>query len=436
MKMKTQIAGFVCSALAAFAQANAGDVSPNVIYGQAPGSVDLAQNPSLANAATRQYQKAVELFAQARQPLAGPVDFRHKYVDMRLLSVAETGRTTCPAAMGASFSTGSVADNPSPAPLFPVGVTVDSLEWSENAALAVLHRFLGGVFAVLWPLTKDPVYRACQAPKPILLPTGVAHLNFKDIPMTPQIVPLQLLRIGNLAIAAVPAEVTTMAGRRLKRTALDSLGGAGVDRAVIAGLANSYASYVTTAEEYAMQSYEGASTQFGPDELLAFQQEFSRLGRAMVQGAQVAPGPLPQDVTGEVVNFVPGVVLDDKPLGKQFGDVITQPRASYARGETVVAQFWGGHPRNDLRIQGSFLAVEKAVEGSDAFVPVAHDWDPETVYRWERVGVSYSRITVEWNTADAGPGRYRIRHLGNWKSGWNGKIHPYEGLSDVFSVIP
>ena len=39
---------------------------------------------------------------------------------------------------------------------------------------------------------------------------------------------------------------------------------------VIAGLANTYASYVTTFEEYSVQRYEGASTIFGPHTLDAY----------------------------------------------------------------------------------------------------------------------------------------------------------------------
>ena len=39
---------------------------------------------------------------------------------------------------------------------------------------------------------------------------------------------------------------------------------------VLAGLTNTYSSYVTTFEEYAMQRYEGASTIFGPHTLDAY----------------------------------------------------------------------------------------------------------------------------------------------------------------------
>ena len=41
-------------------------------------------------------------------------------------------------------------------------------------------------------------------------------------------------------------------------------------RVVIAGLTNTYSSYITTIEEYGMQRYEGASTIFGPHTLDAY----------------------------------------------------------------------------------------------------------------------------------------------------------------------
>jgi neutral ceramidase len=61
------------------------------------------------------------------------------------------------------------------------------------------------------------------------------------------------LRIGQLLIAAVPGEFTTMAGRRL-RDALNSEaannGGPSSVKTVIAGLSNGYTHYITTFEEY------------------------------------------------------------------------------------------------------------------------------------------------------------------------------------------
>lgn len=41
-------------------------------------------------------------------------------------------------------------------------------------------------------------------------------------------------------------------------------------RVVIAGLTNTYSSYISTIEEYGVQRYEGASTIFGPHTLDAY----------------------------------------------------------------------------------------------------------------------------------------------------------------------
>ncbi|WP_224241041.1 neutral/alkaline ceramidase [Hyalangium gracile] len=418
--------------VAAFAQSSAGDVTPNIGFGQAPPDLTFEKNRSLENAVLKQYGKARELYNGATRELTGSVDFRHEWVDMRTLYVASAGALTCAAGMGASFSAGSPYDNPSPVPLFPNGTTVDSVQWSEDAGKAALFKILGGAFALVWPATHDAAYQQCHAEKPVLIPTGVARPNILGPTMTPQIMPLQVLKIGNLAIVAVPAEVTTMSGRRLKDTVKTELASVGVDTAVIAGLSNSYASYLATREEYARQWYEGACTQFGPNELAGFQQEYRKLSQAIAGGAEVAAGPTPEDVTEQTIDLTPKVMLDDKPLDQDFGSVITQPAASYAKGSMVVVQYWGGHPNNDLQTQGSFLTVERRVNG--AWVAIAWDWDPETTYRWERSGISYSRITITWDTRNAEAGTYRIRHKGHWKSGWTGAVHPYEGVSESFTV--
>jgi neutral ceramidase len=179
-----------------------------------------------------------------------------------------------------------------------------------------------------------------------------------------------------------------------------------------------------------MQWYEGACTQFGPNQLAAWQQEYTRLCNAIVDGTDVDAGPTPEDVTGQTVDFTAKVVFDDVPLGKSFGSVYTQPKSSYTRGDTVSAVFWGGHPNNNLRTQDTFLVIEKLVNG--AYVPVARDWDPETTYNWARNSIAYSKITITWDTTNASAGTYRIRHKGNWKSGWTGKISAYEGVTNSF----
>jgi neutral ceramidase len=72
-----------------------------------------------------------------------------------------------------------------------------------------------------WNIVKDIVQKPseeqkqCHAPKPILLDTGeIATLH----PWQPEILDVQLFRIGNVFIYAVPAEFTTMSGRRLRNS--------------------------------------------------------------------------------------------------------------------------------------------------------------------------------------------------------------------------
>lgn len=88
--------------------------------------------------------------------------------------------------------------------------------------------------------------RRCHSPKPILLDTGELKLPGVGS-WQPAIVPVSILRVGSLLIVAVPGELTTMAGRRLRRVVRETVGAAWGDDDItvaIAGLSNAYASYV------------------------------------------------------------------------------------------------------------------------------------------------------------------------------------------------
>jgi neutral ceramidase len=78
----------------------------------------------------------------------------------------------------------------------------------------------------------------------------------------PDVAPIGLVRLGGLALAFVPAEVTTVAGVRMANHLKRHL--AGTDHVALIGLTNEYVEYVATAEEFKAQHYEGASTIYGP----------------------------------------------------------------------------------------------------------------------------------------------------------------------------
>ena len=401
--------------VAAFAQSNEGDVTPNIYGGTNGGGANDFESTELSG--RKQYDLARALYDGAGQAVTGAVDYRHTYVKMDEVQVAPAytdgaWRTTCEAAIGQSMLAGA-EDGPG---FGREGATCEDIqdEWSVFSCVAS--------------------YTACQAEKPIVLEMG----TMQPYPWTPEVLPLQVVTVGNLALVAVPYEMTTMAGRRLRRTVLNQLSPLGVDQVVIAGLSNAYAGYLATREEYAKQEYEGASTHFGPWQLAAVQQEAEKLAAALRNGASVPAGPTPRDLRNEQTTVQTGVVFDDKLLWVDFGSVVTNALASYTRGATVSVKFWGGHPKNNLRRQGSFLQVQRKTATS-AWVTVANDWDWETKYRWERNDcaptMACSHVTVEWKIpADTVPGVYRIRHDGDWKSGWDGLIRPYTGYSREFTV--
>lgn len=251
--------------------------------------------------------------------------------------------------------------------------------------------------------------------------------------------PVQIVKIGSLAILALPCEVTTMSGRRLKADVKESVDG--VTDVMINSTSNDDLRYLATREEYASQQYEGGATLMGPYSLNGIRQIVSELAATFTPG--VEPPSYGVDLATveaglekvSILQVAGNVVFDDKPLLKKFGDCITQPGAAYRRGSTVSAVFWGAHPNNNLTVGSSesYLVVEQ--KNGSAWKAVAFDWDPTTRYLWKRDGVANSKITIEWTIpASATAGEYRLRHIGYWKSGWTGKISRYEGATKSFAV--
>lgn len=99
----------------------------------------------------------------------------------------------------------------------------------------------------------------------------------------PVILPLQIARLGDLAIVGFPGEITTTAGIRLRKTVLDILEPLGVIDVVITSSSNENGGYACTFEEYQFQLFEGASTLFGSHTLAAFQTEFSKLAKELLK---------------------------------------------------------------------------------------------------------------------------------------------------------
>jgi neutral ceramidase len=275
--------------VAAFANANCGDVSGSVELGHIPDGVhDQAQMVKHGEA---QFEAARALYEGATDIVAGTIDYRHQRVDFSDVAInSRTGARTWPAAIGLSFAAGSSEDSDA-APDIGIqeGVTVEDSHEPELLQLFLAQLALSATFGVnLFDQHVALPVIAGHAPKPIALMPGL-----RKPPAVPHVLPVQLLRIGIVAIVGVPGEITTMAGRRLRSTALEAMQGIGVSHVALGTYANDYALYITTLEEYSAQHYEGASTLYGPYTLEAHQQVVHQIATAMAQGAPVPAGPAP-----------------------------------------------------------------------------------------------------------------------------------------------
>ncbi len=304
------------AAVCLFAQAAAGDVSPN-FYGEGKnwprGKFDSDLESARFNGRL-QARQARRILEQADfQALSPRLDSELLYHDLGniLCDPAFTGGRedcyTAPPAHGVSFLEGTLVDGKGISPALAKVVAGIS-----QAQTLLQQKILA---------KKDPeAYqqfvseRQRQAPKVVAVESGRRRfLGFSELsklPLpaaldpvlgqlrglaknqainehswTPQILPIQLACIGELALIVFPGEITTTAARRLRATVLAILARRGVTETVICAYSNAYSGYCTTPEEYDLQGYEGGHTVFGRWTLAAFQTLYSRLAEAMLKPA-------------------------------------------------------------------------------------------------------------------------------------------------------
>lgn len=417
--------------VAAFANADEGDVV--AAGGNAHSSAGFEGEDeewhNVVRDGSLQLNKALELWDKA-EPIVGPIDTRARWIDLNGYVVdaqythGAGEQRLCVPARGYAFAAGA-ENGPSDIPGIYEGMTKDSLSITDKinrTDTSILGSATRAAFGVVGAVSQDP----CQAEKPVLLPTGkLGWVNSKQ--------PVQLMRIANLALVAIPGEPTTMVGRRLQSAVLHELKDSGVNTVIVNGLANNYSGYVATREEYALQHYEGASTEYGPYQSNAYVQEYVQLARALKHNQPLKNHTAPPSIAAGKFAERPGVVFDDKPFNQAWGQVLVQPKQHYQKAEVVSVSFRGAHPKNNLRTEDTFLKVQRLVQGK--WVDYLTDASFDTRYSWAREGITYSKVTIDWRIdKDTPSGTYRILHQGDWKNGWDGKITAYAGASYAFEV--
>lgn len=331
--------------IAVFAQGTCGDVTPRFVYnpvypfqrGQWEGKFKDDFESARYNGKL-QFEKALEILKDDSgfKNIKGEIDYELLYVNFadvtcnpKYTGNKEHAQTGNPA-MGIAFFEGTMIDGPG------------------------MHKSLGGILKLLIRGVKHlekfksnfgtPEYKKVierkyrvHGNKDILIESaarrvlGTPYLNripipawmdpsiatfkffYKKVghlkkPWTPKILPLQLFIIGDTALAGLPFEITTIAGRRLRSSLLETLSNRGVTRVILCPYANGYSGYITTYEEYQEQIYEGGHTVFGEWSLAALQTKFDVLAQQMLkpkEERQVPHDAIPPDFTEDELNQFP-----------------------------------------------------------------------------------------------------------------------------------
>jgi len=413
--------------IAAFANSCCGDISPNMKYGRPDEIHDVERTYEFGK---MQYDKALELYSQAGEEISGSISYRHKYVDMSNCVIDEN-RRTWPAALGYGMINGSTEDSKGmDKDKWTEGTTKDNIKYGPDFSIKVLFG-LTGILGVKWPDEEDlPAgYNGPDDKKPVLFHAGLT--TFKDYPIAPSILPLQIIKIGGLVLVTHPGEMTTMAGRRMRKS-ISQVFGEDSRHLLIAPYSNAYSSYTTTKEEYDMQHYEGASTLYGPWTFDAYQKENVSLAKALKDNLVVETGPAPILIPSNKlfkfpVRHVPDTVLP----GMEFGQAESDAYPSYLKGEKVEITFLGGFPNNEFESIETFLAVERKNAGK--WEVVYRDSDPCTLFYWASRGTA-SMVRIVWDISpDEVSGTYRICYYGK-RYEFPRKYFPVIGISKEFRV--
>jgi neutral ceramidase len=189
---------------------------------------------------------------------------------------------------------------------------------------------------------------------PLLAAPGIA----------PATVPVSTWRLGDTVLVALPVEMTTQMGRRV-RAAVQAATGA--EHVVIAGLSNSYMSYTATPEEYDACHYEGSFTLYGRDQGARLRDASVTLARALVTGAE-APAPA---VRFPPILGLPGGGGSPPRESPDAGKPSRQPADRVPRMGVATFAWHGGDPQVDAPRGKTFVATQH--RGKDSWTTVATD---------------------------------------------------------------
>ena len=260
----------------------------------------------------------------------------------------------------------------------------------------------------------------CQSPKRTLMaPLQQVIIGPHGLPDAVQ---FTVVRVGSLVLAAVPVEATTVVGMRWRDALVAGATRAGwpATRAAIIGLANGYLQYVPTAEEYALQHYEGASALYGP----ASDKVFGDALRALAEQLPVSAGTASPPVSVPALMANPGKPSRILPIANDAAatPLMASQLTATCHGGRVIATW----------TEAAFGARTISLGPRIAF-------DAERTGSWQRVAWDDQiDVTVEAVTG-ARPGRQTWR--ATWRFGerprpFNGRVQLLRAPGDSTPLVP
>ena len=438
--------GFV----AAFAQSDSGDTSPNAVNSsdyhdaflrpcEQSQAVDAIENQIVHG--QQEADAAMNLIKNAKRTvLNGDFDFNYTQVDFSDITVdlkyvdkyympyddlsagkVKTSEPCIGAGIIAGDEEGAPVDNALEGATkhnFVLNAETNSYDRIACDFSMIDLYGLENLFEPLWPyamkLLNSDGYDEEQMEKVVCLAVG-------DLMQPVQ--PLQIMRMGSLAIVGVPFELTFEQANRTRAVLEKTLAADGVSKVIIASHANAYSQYVTTREEFAAQHYEGATCLFGPWSGAAMTQELDKLAKGIVNGTHASKGKAMVRSVPDLLLYTPAAatwpMADKASYGKLTADV---SKDSYSYGEWVTASFSGVNPRHisiltigdsKLTQNYSYMEVQKKVDGN--WKTVLTDSDPYTTFKCTSGLVETSfDVTVGWliKGSNFTSGTYRLVYNG------------------------
>lgn len=361
---------------------------------------------------------SLDLITPSSIPLTGPVKSATRWVPIgreggvpgSTKNKNKNQNTTATPALGYSFAAGTT-DGPGEDGFWQ-GDRLGDTDRKKPRFLSYIATLLFGKRFGVPPEVADKHF-----PKPVLASFG-DDADESNLGWVTRDVQVQAFRIGHVLIISIPAEVTTVAGSRLREVAAEtadeyynnpSTGKQsgpkenGSFQIIINGVANGYSGYVTTEEEYLEQRYEGASCLFGPNTLSVYAQTVTELVRDLVSVDDVDESDVRTTSTGDALFFT---ASETSTGATAFPGAYQGPRTRPKNGvQSFIPPFDLKWP--PWRAFGECLdEVEGGVEGVFEDVGVVEASSVSLVSSFKELDLSKTATVTAGDSTDSGEAAY------------------------------